>query len=169
MKKSISQFKRDIEGKTLDCVYHFKGEDNLGDRKVLKVQTKSIQFERNGKSLWLDIPKATNIDYIRNEVSIFSINGKREMTNDEQATYDEIKKKSNDYGNEKMGDMTIAEIDIMTDMNRCYYHDKALWENSAFPKLKEKLVHEKDNKVLVRDDSIRGELEMKYVIKDNEQ
>jgi hypothetical protein len=127
------------------------------ERELVKAQTNSWCFKTPQKpATWLDIPKASLLEITENGFKIYGT-GSRPLNAHEKALKD---------GYEAIRDRKQEEIDIMSDGSAAYYQEKAYYHKHDANYL---MGHEKQrgmvydyNTGLIKDDSIKGKLELEY-------
>ena len=129
------------------------------NRTVLKVNTTDICFLKDdGKKSYLSIPKASLLEYDGKTIKIYRA-GIRELTDEEKQIMDNKPKDDKQF-----------EIDMLSDGNVMYRREKRYYESIGkeylFGNCKKdgkRLTH-KDNKVMIEDDSIKGDISIIYEV-----
>ena len=166
---TVAQLKRDAkDGKiSLELLEVGMWRDGIperikGIRKCCGANTVAIFVNRNdgkGKSE-LSLPKASLVEYTDDTLTIY-LPGLREANAEEQRCFDEWKKVEQTERYQKN-----LEYDILTDYNQCYYEKKRFFSDRHMEYL---LGFEKEhglkwdwNEKKVRDDSVKGEIQLQY-------
>jgi len=157
--KTLADLKRDLkQGTHIKRVWRF-GKEDTELLTVDKVQTTSIRMTKEkGGSSWLEIPKASLMEYDGKQLKIYSP-GKRDLTSEEQ----KIKE-----GEPK--DIEQDRIDMMTDGSQMHYRRMRYYKDSSHfylfgtDKEQGKRLTWVDKVLKVEDDSLKGELTLVYEV-----
>jgi hypothetical protein len=157
--KTLADMKRDlVVGKKVKLVWR-NGKELSEERTVFKVQTNSICFEREGGGkTWLDMPKATLLEYDGNTIKIYRPIT-RELTAEEQKIKD----------NEPR-DIEQERLDAISDGSQMFYRRKRYYKEAGYfylfgtEKEQGKRLTHTERKPMIEDDTIKGELDLVYEV-----
>lgn len=165
---TLAQLKRDLQvGKTLTMTYNSIQSGNYLERlnkprKIVKIQSNGIylEVENTGKGSFLELPKATLMDYNGKNLTIYET-GYRDLTAEEKRIKDNEPSK-------RLENRQLLENDSMTDGSQMYWADKRYYKELKAEHLegfKEvRGLYFDFNRQKIRDNSIKGEISLKYTI-----
>ena len=144
-----------------------------GERQIINSNSVGITFKNaDGTPSELYIKNAALTEFTGNELTIYSP-GYRETTPQEQAVLDDWQKIADSEEYQRQMD-----IDCLSDGSQCYWREKCFFKERDMEYLlgfEEKRgakldwnVKNRGKKAFIRDTSIRGEINMKYVIRERE-
>lgn len=163
--KTLAQLKRDAKaGKLFAEMVIRQGTADIperlkGKRQIIDANSVGITFLNNDKKKSeLRIESASLLEYTDDSITIYRA-GLRDLTVDERAMFDKW---------ESMRDLKQEEIDMLTDGSSSYYKRKHFFIDAGYEYLlgydKVKGKRYDFNTKMVYDNSIKGDIEMKYTI-----
>jgi len=172
MIKTLAQLKRDAKsGKlTAKLVERFGktdiNENMSGWRKIVGANSNSIQLLTNdGRKAWLEIPCANLVEYTDNSLTVYA-KGFRDLTADEQAFMNKWKSITDTDEYKKQ-----SEIDMLSDGSTTFYQQKYFFIKGGYEYLlgfsNDKSKHYDYNTGKIKDNKVKGEIELRYEIKMN--
>lgn len=176
---SLAQLKRDAKEGKLRAVMTVRSGEQVeqedlpermrGARKIVGANSNSLMFEDAvvaGKTSMLELPKASLVEYSEDYLRIYKA-GYREPNAVEQKVLDAWKAIEDTADYQKR-----AEIDALTDGSSTYWQEVSFFREHGMEYL---MGHQKQRglsldfnrrnrgeKAFIRDESIRGEIEMEY-------
>lgn len=171
---TLAQLKRDITSEKLEGLMILRCGDSLIPekynkwRKIVPVNTRDFGFVNDdGKISHLSYPKASLLEYYDNNILRIFDAGYRELNAKEQSVVDKWRaiKQTDEY-------KKLADLDLQMDTNISYFKKLNFFKENEVEYLISSL-HKKrgmvgvfvDGKLIVRDEKVKGELSMVYLIR----